>query len=180
MPGEQVAEPHPAALLIAIQLFLQGARKLRRRKIGVQEHVFANEARRGRRRGGQPIAKLLEQQRAQHRRWHAMLGYHGKPECDAGMRRERSVGLERADELPAGQVAALHQHIAHPSHGSGREIRDGGRVWRRKTVQSLFHITLDARAKLGDAGAGRHGALEQRGGGAERQRRGRRGALRHR
>jgi hypothetical protein len=66
MLGEQVAEPHTAALLIALQLFLQGARKLRRRKIGVQEHVFANEARRTRWRGGQPIAKLLEQHRAQH------------------------------------------------------------------------------------------------------------------
>lgn len=165
MASEQLAEPQPAALLIAIQLVLQGARQLRRRELGVQEHVFANKARRGRRRGGQPIAKLLEQHRAQHRRWHAMLGDHGKAEWDAGMLRQRSVGLERADKLPTSQVAALHQRIAYPSHRSGRGPRYEGRVWRRKTVQSLLHNMLEACAKLGDAGAGRHGALEQWGGG---------------
>src|SRR4051794_21431479 len=133
--------------------------------------MFANKVRRNRWIGGEPIAKLLQQQRAKHGRWHAIVGNHGKPKWDAGVLRERSVGLECADELPASQIAALYQRIAYPASSYGRRGIDNRRVWRRKPIQSLLDNRLYACSKLVDGCANRRAAPDQRGGGEYWQRR---------
>ena len=45
MTGENVTEAYPLAILIAVELFLQRHRKLRRRDIRAEQQLFANEAR---------------------------------------------------------------------------------------------------------------------------------------
>jgi hypothetical protein len=119
--GEYVTEPYPPAILIAVELFLQRHRELRWRKISAEQQLFANQAWR-RRVGGQVIAKLLEQQGAQHWRRHQIIGTDNEPQWDAATRRWRLIGL--------GLLCGMCDYCSHPTPSLSRSNRcgSGGRT----------------------------------------------------
>jgi hypothetical protein len=96
MLDDQVPEPHPSAVLVALQLFLEHGCELCRLQTGFDQQLFPQEARSMLAIDVHAIQELLEQDRDHNLGRHEILGHERTAERDAASMDGAPCGAGRA------------------------------------------------------------------------------------